>query len=665
MKKTLVAAMACLLAAVVANGQSGRIEKDMLEVWRESREHGQVTPGRIKNPMSRILGKIMTFPEIAKEVGFTDEQFKAVKETVEPGLKKIAAEIAELRAQQKTLSEEQDRLMEQDPIDEQAVMAGIEKMAKVSTDVAKLEIRQDLLIRTVVTHEQTVKVREIMERRMGAPSIGTGETTGEALPFRISVGGSGNLITSARRVQRLGSTSEPPVTAASVGPSAAPGKVSRTETVATPVGPVIRISGNPKDWGPAVSPDGKNVAYFRITNFHPVKRLRTTNRLLVSGIGGDEWVAIDSIPNKCEFEFVQPRLLWSADGSILYCLANWGVCGDNAVKIWKVDMATRKAADMGVFGTSENCQRRRLTRATLAPDGKSIVLAGADPRLNQTDREHQGPISIVTPDGTETETSDFYKDVFALPGVHKVLAICSYKHEIHSLSMDGKAAKFYDFGPDAFIARFFPVGKTGDSMFVKITKSLWWQQRGRAKDDFSSVMLDGDGNATTVFARCTPDMAVPLAERDAIFVAGTNAPYIWHPSSATKEELDLAGPVYPVVSPDPEVPWVLMRSMAWEGTRLLNWKTREIVTLPQEPFGHLQYPVSWSVDGSACAFVKADVPIRHYADQYDVGAGHMVAEADSLEPPKQMHTLWTVIEPPYNKKQSLGEIWVLKSRETK
>ncbi len=110
-----------------------------------------------------------------------------------------------------------------------------------------------------------------------------------------------------------------------------------------------------KDWGQALSPDGKRVAFFTFTNFHPTKHLRDRNRLTICSADGTErWVAVAELRNKAETMFCAPRLIWSQDSSMLYLIFSEDPWGQAPVRILKIDVAGRKLADMGTAGKEWN-----------------------------------------------------------------------------------------------------------------------------------------------------------------------------------------------------------------------------------------------------------------------------------------------------------------------
>ena len=119
-------------------------------------------------------------------------------------------------------------------------------------------------------------------------------------------------------------------------------------------------------------------------------------------------------------------------------------------------------------------------------------------------------------------------------------------------------------------------------------------------------------------SKALPDTAVPLAEKDAVFVVGVDKPYILHPFSKRREEVDApGGPLAAMVSPVPESPWVVLQSET--ACALFNWKTKKSTGLTETPLSGMRFPVSWSADGRTIAFAVAEspnpVPIPRLIDQ--------------------------------------------------
>jgi hypothetical protein len=68
--------------------------------------------------------------------------------------------------QMQQAAEEQARLMMQDPVDEAALMAAIEKTGKIRTEIAKVKIMPIILVKKTLSPEQIEQVKKLLKERM-------------------------------------------------------------------------------------------------------------------------------------------------------------------------------------------------------------------------------------------------------------------------------------------------------------------------------------------------------------------------------------------------------------------------------------------------------------------------------------------------------------------
>jgi len=136
--------------ATVPGGDTG-----MRGRWAERMRGGEIGD---EGMIERLLKK----SELTTQIGLTDEQIAALKKAVDD-LKK---QQKDLRVEQEKAGLEQARLMLETNVNEQAVMAAVEKAGKASTDLAKLRVKQLLLLRNTLTAEQIDKVKELMRQRV-------------------------------------------------------------------------------------------------------------------------------------------------------------------------------------------------------------------------------------------------------------------------------------------------------------------------------------------------------------------------------------------------------------------------------------------------------------------------------------------------------------------
>ena len=117
---------------------------------------GQDASGMQEALMARILNN----PKIAEKIGLKEDQIKTLKDAVY-ALKK--SEI-DLRAKMEHASLDQAKLIDE-KADEKTVMEAVDKKYEVMKEMAKLRIKNVLLIRKTLTAEQIEKIRQMVEER--------------------------------------------------------------------------------------------------------------------------------------------------------------------------------------------------------------------------------------------------------------------------------------------------------------------------------------------------------------------------------------------------------------------------------------------------------------------------------------------------------------------
>ena len=437
-------------------------------------------------------------------------------------------------------------------------------------------------------------------------------------------------------------------------PASRPQTQASVDRVQTPLGTAWRVAaddpnGQGTPWGQALSPDGRHVAFFMIRDARPGEYLKMRNDLVVcSTDGNSRWTALDGIPNNCAKMHLVPRIVWSADGNGLCCVNNESPTGMGPVRLWWIDVPSRKARDLGTF-------LKDLTyvvmRVALGPDGRSVVLASSDHRLHQVDTGHNFfPIVIVGPDGNEVRTKENYKDALASPLGGLVAGIQLVKHELHRISPSGEANMLYAFDKGQFTVRVHLAGETGNVLLVtggNMDRRAWKPMIGfRNEPVFTVRLIAPEGNSVVVQEKALQDSIVPLPQDDTVLVAETEKPYVQHPFAGTREELDLTGPLRAMPGPSAKCPYAVLQPVKDLGggrmevqsdqTFILNWKTRKVHTLKDRPFDDVRLPASWSEDGKWLAFSRAP------------GKGEPVPVPRLVDPPYEF---------------TAGEIWVLRLGE--
>ena len=129
----------------------------------QGRRPGMGGPGGDRQPpMEMIIAKLLQNPEAREKLGLTEEQANAIK----TGSEEIRNQMQELSEKMRTAAEEQVQLLQADTIDEEAVMAAVEKTGDIRTQIAKLRVQGMILVKSILTVEQIAKTREFMRNRM-------------------------------------------------------------------------------------------------------------------------------------------------------------------------------------------------------------------------------------------------------------------------------------------------------------------------------------------------------------------------------------------------------------------------------------------------------------------------------------------------------------------
>jgi Spy/CpxP family protein refolding chaperone len=151
-----------------------------------------------------FLMGLATRPEVAKQLGLTEEQVRTLRD----GLYDSRMKGIDLRAALEKSAMEQAKLLMEPQVDEKALMALIEKSGSIRTDLAKERIRPLLLAKKTLTPEQIQKAKDMvreharregrdggewlrdrMERRRQTEPWGAGRGDGEMRRRQEAAGG--------------------------------------------------------------------------------------------------------------------------------------------------------------------------------------------------------------------------------------------------------------------------------------------------------------------------------------------------------------------------------------------------------------------------------------------------------------------------------------------
>lgn len=146
--------MACVMGltmTVMANEPEAKMERPagaMLRGGGEMREGGDM---------------LLLRPAVIKELQLTAEQ-QAQLATIAGS---SSNEMSGLRVQMHALARKQASLMGAEPVDENAVLQLADDIGKVRSEMAKIQLKEMLAARKILTPEQRLKMRERMKNFMG------------------------------------------------------------------------------------------------------------------------------------------------------------------------------------------------------------------------------------------------------------------------------------------------------------------------------------------------------------------------------------------------------------------------------------------------------------------------------------------------------------------
>jgi len=112
-----------------------------------------------------LINRIINNPDIgiALKIGLTEDQVKMLREKND----ELRAAGIQLRADSELAAMAQAKLLTQDKVPEAELMSAVEKSGKINTEIAKLKVRQVLLLKNTLTAEQMGKLKEVARERIG------------------------------------------------------------------------------------------------------------------------------------------------------------------------------------------------------------------------------------------------------------------------------------------------------------------------------------------------------------------------------------------------------------------------------------------------------------------------------------------------------------------
>lgn len=165
MKKACIVTIIGVLALAVAGSTLAQTEKGMAQKrpkgFRKGGEHFEKGPAGMDRQES-LITCIINHPEIAEEIGLTEEQIKTLRDS----MYEMKKQEIQLGAEKELAAMEQARLLTESTIDEAAVMAAVEKTSKITAELAKLKVKQLILVKKTLTSEDIKEIKECVRKRM-------------------------------------------------------------------------------------------------------------------------------------------------------------------------------------------------------------------------------------------------------------------------------------------------------------------------------------------------------------------------------------------------------------------------------------------------------------------------------------------------------------------
>lgn len=164
MNKASITTLTGIIALAIMNGALAQMPQGMMQEQQRGSRGGAKRGERgamHERFQDALINKIVSDPEIAEEIGLTEEKVNTLKDA----MYNIELKRIRLNAEKEVAALEQARLMTESEIDEDAVMAAIEKTGGITTELAKLKASALLLVKKTLTLAQIEKIKELVEER--------------------------------------------------------------------------------------------------------------------------------------------------------------------------------------------------------------------------------------------------------------------------------------------------------------------------------------------------------------------------------------------------------------------------------------------------------------------------------------------------------------------
>jgi Spy/CpxP family protein refolding chaperone len=157
MKRSGAAAVLAVLAmaglTVLAQEQGDRP--------RAERGPGGPRPGG-GEMLGRIIERLAMDPKVAEELGLSAEQVGKIKAKAEELKAGRQGTISKLQAAE----EKQRALMQAEPLDEAALLKGLDELGALRLDIARQDVKAMVAVHSILTPDQVKKLRERARERM-------------------------------------------------------------------------------------------------------------------------------------------------------------------------------------------------------------------------------------------------------------------------------------------------------------------------------------------------------------------------------------------------------------------------------------------------------------------------------------------------------------------
>jgi Spy/CpxP family protein refolding chaperone len=118
-------------------------------------------PGHEGRPDEGMLIKLLGDGDTIRALGLGEEQVKGLRDKAFT----LQQAAIKMRADLEFAGLEQAKLLTQDAVNEEALMSLVEKTGRIRTELAKVQMRQILLLRTAFTPEQRARIHQFVAAR--------------------------------------------------------------------------------------------------------------------------------------------------------------------------------------------------------------------------------------------------------------------------------------------------------------------------------------------------------------------------------------------------------------------------------------------------------------------------------------------------------------------